>query len=149
MRKKFETKTLKTLLLLILSIGAGVTILWGIRIFDSQWHMSGCSRNLSVVYDDNEPVLCEIYKRNNESVYTYGLSDCYVIDFLSGHAISLSDALTNRLEMKDVLKHLEVKNDREYIWYEAENYMIVKVNDCFVISQNNVNYLPYIEELVD
>ena len=68
---------------------------------------------------------------------------------MSGHAISLSDALTNRLEMKDVLKHLEVKNDREYIWYEAENYMIVKVNDCFVISQNNVNYLQYIEELVD
>lgn len=146
--KKIYTKKVLIGIGVIAAFILGISIIAkGIQIFNQQWHISGYSRPLGVVYASNNIELEKIYEMNGETVYTYGLTDCYVTNFWNGQVVSLSEALSNKLEMKEVLKHMDKKEADGYDWYGGENYIIVNIGDCFVILQKNMDYLSVVYEL--
>lgn len=125
----------KRFLAVVAGILSLVIISGGLHIFDLQWHISGYSRPLEVVYDQNNLEFNKIYEMNGETVYTYGLSDCGVINFWNGEAVSLSEAFLDGFTMTDATKHLEMTEGEDCVWYTAENYVIVKADKNIVISQ--------------
>lgn len=117
------------------------------QLNDSQWCTNGYSRYLSVAYELEEAELTKIYESGGEAVYTYGISSCGVIRFWSGKTTSLSEALSDGYTMRDAINGLERIEADNFVLYIAENYIIVELENGYVITRNNMEYLETLGKL--
>lgn len=118
---------------LIVSTSCLCLFLLGWKMYSLQYNNQNVSNYIGITIDPSvgKTYLCE---SGNCSVYTYNLSEAYVIDIRANN-IELKSALENgKIDLDDLTRYLNYEGDEDgkeiYTW---ENYRIIlSENECVI-----------------
>lgn len=115
-----------------------VILLLGMKGYSSQWNTTGYSKLINVEVDDKHE-LRNIANDGEVEVYTYNLSECSVVKFISGKKHNLQDVIFKSVSLNDLTSVLTETITDDLDMYEAENYKIYIINNKVIITSIDIS----------